>query len=197
VKSSPAAGTVPVAPRLAAALAVAVLTLLAAVPAALAETHAGGVQYVERQLSPAPVPATAPLGNAVLAPDGKTAIAPVDAPPAVKAAIAAANRIVGKPYRYGGGHARFLDSGYDCSGTVSFALRGARLLTSPLPSSRFMSWGERGAGQWITVYAHGGHAYAVIAGLRLDTAGPGERGPRWRTQMRSTAGFVARHPFGL
>src|SRR5438094_280729 len=81
----------------------------------------------------------------------------------------------------GGGHRRFQDQGYDCSGSVSFALHGGGLLASPLPSSDFMRWGERGRGQWITVYTNPGHAFVIIAGLRFDTSGPGERGPRWRT----------------
>jgi cell wall-associated NlpC family hydrolase len=129
---------------------------------------------------------------------GGYAAAPAAAPPAVQEAIWAANELIGKPYRYGGGHTRnFKDTGYDCSGTVSFALRGGRLLRTPLDSSSFMSWGASGAGRWITVYTNPGHAYAVIAGLRLDTSGPGERGPRWRPEPRSSKGFVARHPRGL
>ena len=135
------------------------------------------------------------------------AIAPADAPPAVKKAIAAANRIVTKPYKYGGGHAKVEDTGYDCSGTVSYALIKAGLLKStPLDSTGFMSWGEAGKGKWITVYAHGGHAYVVIAGLRLDTGyrdqyvakwggAPGS-GPRWG-KPRNPKGFTVRHPAGL
>lgn len=131
------------------------------------------------------------------------AAAPAKAPRRVKKAIWAANEIVGKPYRYGGGHTRnFKDTGYDCSGTVSFALRGARLLDAPMPSGSFMSWGEAGTGKWITVYAHGGHAYAVFAGLRLDTSSAGEpvssgEGPRWRSNQRGGEGFTVRHPAGF
>ena len=131
------------------------------------------------------------------------AAAPSAAPKRVKKAIWAANRIIGKPYRYGGGHTRnFQDTGYDCSGTVSFALRGARLLESPMPSGNFVAWGEAGAGRWITTYANGGHMYAVIAGLRLDTSSAGEpvssgEGPRWRSTARPQNGFTARHPAGL
>ena len=134
------------------------------------------------------------------------AVAPLDAPPQVVAAIDAANRIVGKPYRYGGGHRRFEDRGYDCSGAVSYALRGAGLLTAPLDSGSFMRWGARGRGRWITVYTNPGHAYVVIAGLRFDTslgdrvaAQPltrSGRGPRWGPP-RSSRGFVARHPAGF
>src|SRR4051812_36508756 len=133
------------------------------------------------------------------------AYAPKGAPPQVVNAIAAANKIVRMPYRYGGGHnTTFKDSGYDCSGSVSFALHGAGLLSSPLDSSSFMRWGLAGKGRWITVYANGGHAFAIIAGLRLDTgqrikakgAAPGS-GPRWNYGARSTRGFVARHPKGF
>jgi hypothetical protein len=147
---------------------------------------------------------------AQLLPDG-TAAAPSAAPVAVQQAIWAANKIQDKPYKYGGGHAKIEDTGYDCSGTVSYALIAGGLLDSPLPSGPFMRWGEKGKGQWITVYAHGGHAYMVIAGLRLDTssyssgtarkrkviASTLERGPRWRTTMRPARGFRARHPLGL
>jgi hypothetical protein len=130
------------------------------------------------------------------------AFPPSDAPPAVRRAIEAANRIVGKPYRYGGGHASVEDTGYDCSGTVSYALRGAGLLQTPLDSSGFMRWGLPGKGRWITVYTNPGHAFVVIAGLRLDTSAAGEprssgRGPRWRRVARSARGFRARHADGL
>src|SRR5437588_5920389 len=97
------------------------------------------------------------------------AIAPSNAPPAVKAIIAAGNKIVTKPYRYGGGHGKWNDSAYDCSGSVSYALHGAHLLDSPEDSSGLMGWGKGGTGKWITVYANGGHAFLVVAGLRFDT----------------------------
>ena len=122
------------------------------------------------------------------------AYAPAAAPLEVQKAIWAANKLRDKPYVYGGGHRSFRSRGYDCSGTVSFALNAAGLLDAPLDSSSFMRWGERGRGQWITVYTNPGHAFVVIAGLRLDTSGPGESGPRWRDELRSTAGFRARHP---
>jgi hypothetical protein len=130
------------------------------------------------------------------------AVAPPDAPPQVRRAIDAANRIVGKPYKYGGGHARVEDSGYDCSGTISYALIGGGLLRSPLDSSSFMGWGRPGKGRWITVYTNPGHAFVVIAGLRLDTSAAGERrssgrGPRWRSVLRSTRGYRARHAEGF
>jgi cell wall-associated NlpC family hydrolase len=145
----------------------------------------------------APPPITTPMPTAQLSRDGRTAIPPAAAPDAVKNAIYAANRIVGKPYRYGGGHRRFIDSGYDCSGSVSFALRGGGLVKRPLHSSAFMSWGEAGKGQWITVYTNPGHAFVVIAGLRFDTSGPGPRGPNWRRTARSSRAYTARHPEGF
>ena len=127
----------------------------------------------------------------------------MDAPPAVQNAIIAANAIIGKPYKYGGGHRPgFLDPrGYDCSGTVSFALNGGGLIEDPLDSTGFFSWGEKGPGAWITVYTKSSHAFMVIAGLRLDTSAAGDpsgaKGPRWRPVLRSTRGFKARHPEGL
>ena len=135
--------------------------------------------------------------KAVLSDDGKTALAPASAPQAVKDAIEAANRLVDKPYIYGGGHGRIEDRGYDCSGTISYALIHGGLLDAPRPSGSFYGFGKAGKGDWITVYANGGHMYAVIAGLRLDTSGPGERGPRWRPESRSSSGFKVRHPDGL
>ncbi len=146
---------------------------------------------------PAPVTLQASGPTATLAPDGRTAIAPAAAPPEVHAAVAAANRITDRPYRYGGGHATVEDSGYDCSGAVSYALIGAGLLASPQASSGLMTYGDPGPGQWITVYAHGGHAYVVIAGLRFDTSGRGEKGPRWRPAPRGGDGYTLRHPPGL
>jgi peptidoglycan hydrolase-like protein with peptidoglycan-binding domain len=116
------------------------------------------------------------------------------APVAVARAIAAANRIAGLPYRYGGGHRTFADSGYDCSGSVSYVLHGAGRLGRPLDSSALMSYGAAGPGRWITVYANPGHAYMVIRGRRFDTSGsPG----RWQRTDRSPAGYAVRHPVGL
>ncbi len=140
---------------------------------------------------------TAPAGSATLAADGRTAIAPPDAPAAVVRAIAAANALTRKPYVYGGGHGRWDDRGYDCSGAVSYVLHAASLLDTALDSSGLARWGERGPGDWITVYGNRGHAYMTIAGLRFDTSGRGERGPRWRTEERSAAGYAMRHPDGL
>lgn len=125
------------------------------------------------------------------------AIPPANAPAKVQAAIRAGNKIAKKPYKWGGGHARLVDTGYDCSGSVSYALRGGRLMTSSMASTGFMSWGRRGPGRWITIRAHGGHVYMVIAGLRFDTSARGIGGSRWTAQMRSPRGFVATHPAGL
>ena len=141
----------------------------------------------------------APQGAHAKLVDG-LAVAPVGAPPKVVRAIAAANRIVqGKTYCLGGGHGRWQSRCYDCSGTVSYALGkpGARVLDAALPSGDFMTWGERGPGEWITIYANEGHMYAVIAGLRLDTSMTDGEGPGWSTTQRKQAGFRVRHPLGL
>ena len=134
---------------------------------------------------------------------GNVAAAPAQAPLAVKRAIWAANELRTKPYRYGGGHRSFKDSAYDCSGTVSYALGAAGLVKTPMPSSGFKKFGERGAGKWITVYARSGHTFAVIAGLRLDTTAYNTMrrdrnwAPRWQPTPRHPHGFEARHPAGL
>jgi cell wall-associated NlpC family hydrolase len=128
------------------------------------------------------------------------AYAPSRAPQSVKNAIWAANTLRRKPYVWGGGHGSFYDRGYDCSGSVSFALHGAGLLNSPLPSSDLMRYGERGRGRWMTIYSRQGHTFAVIAGLRLDTTDlgrGGDVGPRWYAYDRNTSGYVARHPMGM
>ena len=185
-----------------------VAVLLALPAAALGASPSGGVTLPPPPPPPPPgssggapvglVPAP-PIPGAVakLSKERRTAIPPAIAPEPVKQAIYAANRITTKPYRFGGGHRRFQDRGYDCSGSVSFALHGGGLLASPLPSSDFIRWGERGRGQWITVFTNPGHAFVVIAGLRFDTSGPGERGPRWRKTARSSRSYVARHPNGF
>jgi cell wall-associated NlpC family hydrolase len=169
-----------------------------AVSAPAAPVATGGAAY--GQPNPATTQLT-PEQTATILPTGYAA-APESAPQEVKDAIAAANEIVGKPYVYGGGHnAKFLSRGYDCSGTVSYALHGADLLTRPLDSSSFMRWGAKGAGTWFTIYTNPSHAFVVIAGLRLDTSAAGDpsgaKGPRWRPVLRSTKGFTARHPIGF
>ena len=128
------------------------------------------------------------------------AYAPSRAPENVKNAIWAANTLRRRPYVWGGGHGSFYDYGYDCSGSVSYALHGAGLLAAPLPSNDLMRYGERGRGRWITIYSRPGHTFAVIAGLRLDTTDfrrGGDVGPRWYVDGRDTRSYVARHPVGL
>src|SRR3954467_4982486 len=144
-----------------------------------------------------PTTEVAPGAKATMSSDGLHAVAPAAAPPEVQEAITAANKIVGKPYKYGGGHGSWQDSGYDCSGTVSYSLHGAGLLSRPMSSGEFGGWGVRGKGSWISVYYNSGHAYAVIAGLRLDTSGSGGRGPRWHADMRSGSGYDVTHWRGL
>ncbi len=177
---------------------VVVLALAGSLAASAQAAKTGGSEYG----APPPAPAQPIVaGDQAQIVDG-IAMAPASAPAVVQQAIWAANAIVGKPYRYGGGHRKgFKDTGYDCSGTISVALNGAGVLDSPLDSSSFMRWGEAGKGDWITVYTNPGHAFAVIAGLRLDTSAAndpsGLKGPRWRPALRSTRGFRARHPDGL
>ena len=131
---------------------------------------------------------------------GGIAYAPSNAPDSVKHAIWAVNTICRRPYVWGGGHGSFHDYGYDCSGTVSFALHYAGMLNEPIPSSDFLRYGERGRGRWVTIYSRRGHVFAVIAGLRLDTTDlryGSDVGPRWHIDGRDTWGFEARHPVGL
>jgi peptidoglycan hydrolase CwlO-like protein len=135
--------------------------------------------------------------NGIRTAPGGVAQAPPGAPSAVALVIAAGNAIAGLPYLYGGGHAGFRDTAYDCSGSVSYALAAAGLVSSPMASGPFMSWGQAGPGKWITVYASYGHAYMVVAGWRFDTTALSSGGTRWTREMRSSAGFVARHPPGL
>jgi hypothetical protein len=182
--------------------------LACALPAtALADGSTGGASPTDPEFQP--------HGTATLLPNGQ-AIAPTDAPPEVQAIIDAGNRIATLPYVYGGGHnAKFSGRGYDCSGSVSYALHGGGLLDAPLDSSSFMKWGETGEGSWITIYTNPGHAYMVVAGLRFDTS---MRTPivssarktstrsrratrtlssRWSTKMRPSDGYTIRHPVGF
>jgi hypothetical protein len=172
--------------------AIAVLSVLAVAgpTSASAACNGGG-------LSPAEVDICTPTAKARLLDNG-IVIPPKSAPPRIKAVIAAANKISRKPYIFGGGHARWWDRGYDCSGAVSYALRGGNFVESPLPSTMFEKWGLTGEGRWITVFTNPGHAYAVIAGIRWDTSGDagGETGPRWHEDLRDNVGFLSRHPAG-
>ena len=145
---------------------------------------------------PEPTTPTAPTEKAYLTSSG-VAVAPDSAPVEVKAIIEAGNAIATKPYKYGGGHARWNDTGYDCSGSMSYALHGAGLLETSMDSTGFMSWGDRGKGTWVTTYANSGHSYMVVAGLRFDTSGLDQDGSRWHTTMRTSTGYTVRHPTGL
>jgi hypothetical protein len=136
------------------------------------------------------------VNRASLSADGLAAV-PSSAPHEVEAIIRAANAVALLPYVYGGGHARWEDSAYDCSASVSFALAAAGFLKGPLDSTSFMSWGKPGPGKWVTIFANHGHAWMIVAGLRFDTSGLRVGGSRWTPQTRSTAGFVLRHPPGL
>lgn len=125
------------------------------------------------------------------------ALPPIEAPAAVRQIIEAGNSIARTPYLWGGGHGKWLDKGYDCSGSVSYALASAGLLNAPLDSGRLMGWGEAGKGKWVTIYTNPGHVYLVVAGVRFDTSGTRTTGSRWQNAMRPGGGFVARHPPGL
>jgi peptidoglycan hydrolase-like protein with peptidoglycan-binding domain len=152
-----------------------------------------GAQSTNVQTS-APV---GPAGKAHLNSDG-LATAPANAPAAVRAVIAAGNKIAFKPYIYGGGHGSWNDAGYDCSGSVSYALHGGGLISSTEDSSELESYGGAGPGRWITIWANAGHVYMYVAGLRFDTSAQSSTGgSRWTTQSRSSSGYVERHPRGF
>jgi cell wall-associated NlpC family hydrolase len=141
----------------------------------------GGSNAVDRAVA---------LGNGV-------ALPPLEAPEAVKRMIEAGNGIARTPYLWGGGHGKWQDTGYDCSGSVSFVLAAAGYLDSPLASGPLMSWGKPGKGKWVTIYTNPGHVFLEVAGIRFDTSAQRITGSRWINEMRSTEGFVARHPPGL
>jgi len=168
------------------------LMAMALVPGTAAAGCGGG------GLSPAETDVCTPTEKAKLLPNGML-IPPKSAPTRVRQVIWAANRIQTKPYIFGGGHARWWDRGYDCSGSVSYALHGGEFIESPLPSGPMAKWGLPGEGRWITVYSNPGHAYAVIAGYRWDTSGntDGRTGPSWHEEVRPPMGFIARHPEGF
>jgi cell wall-associated NlpC family hydrolase len=129
--------------------------------------------------------------------DNGVALPPLEAPTAVLKIIEAGNAIARTPYKWGGGHGRFVDTGYDCSGSVSFALYAAGLIEGPRASGGLMSWGKPGKGKWVTVYANAGHVFMEVAGIRFDTSGARESGSRWQNDLRGGGGYVARHPPGL
>jgi cell wall-associated NlpC family hydrolase len=177
------------------------LSMLAVAAPASAQTGGTGTPGGTTPTTTTPTTTTAPVGppgRATLRKDG-TAVAPADAPPAIQAAIAAGNAIKHLPYRWGGGHRTFFDTGYDCSGAISYIVHAAGMLSSPLTSGGFASsWGVPGKGRWITAYANAGHMYAVIAGLRFDTSAVGEKlnqgsGPRWRATKRKPRGYTAKY----
>src|SRR4051794_24776494 len=148
---------------------------------------------VESSAAKPPVAPLVPTDKAVVGPDG-LATAPASAPPVVKAIVAAGNRIATKPYKYGGGHGRWEDSGYDCSGSLSYAFHGAGLLATSMDSTGFESWGDPGKGQWVTIFAKSSHAYMIVAGVRLHTSGRAPPNTRRRTDNPPSAGHVRRHP---
>lgn len=162
------------------------LVLLAPVGSAQAKLPTGGAAYGEGGAAPAPAPAP----DLALA-DGQLVNNGGPLPTRVQRVIAAANRIAHKPYIWGGGHARFRAPGYDCSGSVSYALHGGRFLRAPRTSGGLMTFGRAGRGRWITVYANSGHTYLTVGRFRFDTWGG--RGPRWHRTSRSSAGFTVRH----
>jgi hypothetical protein len=165
----------------------------AEVRAELREARAALIRF-RRYLDTAAFLPTGPRAR-VLA-DGR-ALAPDDAPDVVKRVIMAGNAIAKFPYKWGGGHGAWRDTGYDCSGSVSFALAAAGLLDRPLTSGQFMSYGAEGPGKWITLYANDGHIFMVVAGLRFDTSGRGRAGTRWQEEARGVDGFAVRHIPGL
>ncbi len=160
----------------------------------------GGAEEPEPQPDLLPPPGRRPVVKGRLAALGADGIAyaPSKAPHHVKLAVWAANELRRKPYRWGGGHRQWQDSGYDCSGAVSYVLHAAGMLGTPLDSRGFMRYGRPGVGRWISIYANKGHVFMVVAGLRFDTSplGVGPRGPRWRSFGRRAGGFKVRHPAG-
>ena len=206
-------------PRAAVVLPVVIAAFAAIGPPAAAST--GGAEYGQSSQAPVPVPAPAPSPGGIdpsqplpapapgtpvappqpgqvarVLPSGM-AVAPAGAPAVVQQIIAAGNRIARTRYVWGGGHRRWEDRGYDCSGSVSYALHGAGLLGAPLVSGDLARWGDAGPGQWVTIHANAGHVYMVVAGLRFDTSGQRRAGSRWQTARRSGRGFKVRHPAGL
>ena len=152
----------------------------------------GGAAY-----TPPPPPDQVVAGEDGRVGDDGFAVPPRSAPKVVKEVVAAGNEIAKTPYKWGGGHPRWDDTGYDCSGSVSFALHAAGLLDSPLVSGDFARWGDRGEGSWITIYANADHVYMVVAGMRFDTSARSRTGSRWTMEQRPADGFAVTHPSGL
>jgi len=175
-----------------------------AAPAAMSPTG-GSLPTLASAPAPAPIgpearPELLVPGSTARYVDGLAA-APMSAPAVVQAIVWAGNQLIGLPYIFGGGHASFISPGYDCSGTVSFALHGGILLASPEDSSELMVWGSHGAGRWVTIFSNPEHAYMTVAGLRLDTSAAddpsNQQGPRWRPLRPANEGFTVRHPLGF
>ena len=164
-----------------------------AIRRAVAEPATGGGAVF---VTPPPVTKVKPGAIGQVTSEG-FAVPPASAPRSVKKVIAAGNEIALAPYKWGGGHRAWRDEGYDCSGSVSYALHGAGLLDSPLVSGAFGRWGSEGPGRWITLYATGGHVYMVVAGLRFDTSAQSRTGSRWTAAARESRGFTVTHPDGL
>ena len=161
------------------------------------EPKAGGASVALPKLKKGNGPTSdAAISRAEVLKEG-VALPPIEAPEEVRLIIEAGNQIARTPYLWGGGHGKWLDHGYDCSGSVSFALANAGLLGGPQTSGALMGWGKPGKGKWITIYSNPGHVFMVVAGVRFDTSGNRKTGSRWQDDMRSTGGFVARHPPGL
>jgi cell wall-associated NlpC family hydrolase len=194
-------------------------TAASSTPAGSTDATATGGVATSSELAATSIPGELTIGDGMTAATGPTprpellvpgttarfvdglAAAPEGAPAEIQAIIWAGNELIGLPYIYGGGHGSFVSPGYDCSGTVSYALHGADLLAAPEDSSEFEGWGAAGDGRWVTIFANGGHAYMTVAGLRLDTS-PAEdpanlEGPRWRPLRQTNGGFTIRHPIGL
>jgi cell wall-associated NlpC family hydrolase len=163
-----------------------------AIRRAVKDPGSGGAAYV----APPPPEKVVEGPKGTVTADG-FAVPPESAPEVVKDVIAAGNAIATEPYKWGGGHASWDDTGYDCSGSVSYALHGGGLLDSALVSGDFARWGEPGNGRWITIYANGGHVYMVVAGMRFDTSARSRSGSRWTMEQRSSDGFSITHPKGL
>ena len=159
---------------------------------AVNDPGSGGAAYV----APPPPEKVVPGAKGSVTADG-FAVPPESAPEVVKEVIAAGNAIATTPYKWGGGHAKWDDTGYDCSGSVSYALHGGGLLNRALVSGDFARWGEEGNGRWITIYANGGHVYMVVAGMRFDTSARSRSGSRWTMEQRAPDGFSITHPNGL
>jgi cell wall-associated NlpC family hydrolase len=165
------------------------------------ETAATAALPTESAADQAPVAgASAPLSRSArskLRDSGPTGDAAISGAEVLANIIEAGNSIARTPYLWGGGHGKWLDKGYDCSGSISYALASAGLLNAPLDSGRLMGWGKPGPGKWVTIYTNPGHVYMVVAGVRFDTSGTRVTGSRWQRSMRPGGGFVARHPPGL